>query len=251
MATRAEEKERLRGRRLDREAQERQRQKRLLRLGGVAAVLAVLIVAALVAISQSGDKGGDSSVEGTAEVATHLEGLPQRGQILGRSSAAVTVVEFGDLQCPVCKQYSSSVVAPLIDGPVRDGSAKLEFRNWVILGPQSTDAARAALAAGEQGRYWSFVELYYRNQGIENTGYVTDEFLRSIAKGAGVPDLARWERDRRADRWDAVLAKTGSQAQRFGFTGTPSFLVVGPGGTEAVGTPHSATDVEAAISRVG
>jgi protein-disulfide isomerase len=249
MATRAEEKERLRDRRLELEEREEQQTRRKLLLGGGIALLAICVVAALILISQSGDKGGDSAVEGVDEVSAQLEGIPQRGHFLGAAGARVTVVEFGDLQCPVCKEYSTSVVAPLIAGAVREERAKLEFRHWAIVGPQSRDAAAAAYAAAEQNRYWSFIELYYDNQGIENSGYVTDEFLRSIAEGAGVPDLARWEKDRSADRWSAALAKAEDQAAGFGFTGTPSFLVIGPNGTQAVGTPHSTADIEAAISR--
>jgi protein-disulfide isomerase len=250
MATRAEERERLRQRRLEREERAQQGERRLLLFGGGAAVLAICVVAALIAISQSG--GGDGGeVAGAAEVAAHLEGIPQRGAFLGDPDAEVTVVEFGDLQCPVCKEYSSGIVAALIDGPVRQGRAKLEFRNWAILGPQSRDAAAAAYAAGEQDRQWSFTELFYRSQGVENSGYVTDEFLRSIAEGAGVRDLARWERDRASARWDRVLARTGDQSMSLGFTGTPSFLIVGPKGTQALGTPHSAGHIEAAIAQAG
>ncbi len=97
-----------------------------------------------------------------------------------------TVVEFGDLQCPVCKDYSEQILPEVIEGPVRSGDAKLEFRNWTIIGPDSEDAAKAALAASEQGRYWSFITLFYRNQGAENSGYVSDSFLEAVAEGAGV-----------------------------------------------------------------
>jgi protein-disulfide isomerase len=248
MTKRAEERQRLQHRRLEREEHKRERQRRLLLLGGGgAAILAIALVAVLILISESSDRSG-GSVEGAAEVTRHLKRVPQRGDTLGRNSAPVTVVEFGDLQCPVCKAYSTSVIAPLIEGPVRAGRAKLEFRNWAILGAQSVDAGAAALAAGEQGRHWSFVELFYRNQGIEGSGYVTDEFLRSVAEGAGVPDLARWERDRASSRWTSVLRKVDSQAQSFGLTGTPSFLVIGPNGTQTLGTPHSVSEIEAAIA---
>jgi hypothetical protein len=250
MATRAEERERLRQRRLEREEQVQQGERRLLLFGGGAAALAICVVAALIVISQSGS-GDGGEVAGAADVAAHLEGIPQRGSFLGDPDAEVTVVEFGDLQCPVCKEYSTGVVAALIDGPVRQGRARLEFRNWAILGPQSRAAAAAAYAAGEQNRQWSFTELFYRSQGIENSGYVTDEFLRSIAEGAGVPDLARWEKDRAAVRWDRALARTDNQAMGFGFTGTPSFLVIGPKETQPLGTPHSAGHIEAAINEVG
>jgi protein-disulfide isomerase len=64
-----------------------------------------------------------------------------------------------------------------------------------------------------------------------------------------VPDLARWERDRAKARWDSVLSKTSAQATGFGFTGTPSFLVLGPNGRLPLGTPHSAAEIEAAIAQ--
>ena len=65
-------------------------------------------------------------------------------------------------------------------------------------GPQSTDAATAAfLAAGEQGRYWELGgSSSTRNQGIENSGYVTDSFLEEVANGAGVADLDKWNTER-------------------------------------------------------
>lgn len=251
MSTRAAEKERLRNHRLKREESEQERQRWVLLSWGGVAVLAVCVIALLIALSLSSSQGGDGDIDGAGEVAADLEGIQQQGTVLGSQDADVTVVEFGDLQCPVCRDYSGSVIAPLIAGPVSAGEARLEFRNWVILGPESGDAAAAAYAAAEQDRYWNFVELYYRNQGLEHSGYVTDEFLRSVAEGAGVPNLDRWEKDRANGRWDAVIAKTDRQAKLHGFSGTPSFLVIGPHGSEALGTPHSAAHVEAAIARAG
>lgn len=251
MATRAEERERLRHHRLAQEGRERDRQQRLLLLSGGGTLFAICVVTGLILLSQSGNRGGDSNVEGGAEVAAHLGGIPQRGATLGDPGAEVVVVEFGDLQCPACKAFATDVVAALIDGPVRQGHTRLEFRNWTILGPQSRDAAAAAYAAGEQNRQWNFIELFYRNQGVEGSGYVTDEFLRAIAEEAGVPDLARWERDRESARWAERLRRTDRRAQGLGFTGTPSFLVTGPGGTRVLGTPHSTAEIEAAISQTG
>ena len=229
------------------EAQVRERRKRLVQLGSGAAFLAVCVVAVLIVVSQSQTSGGDSSLEGVAEVNSLLHGLEQRQTVLGDPNARATIVEFGDLQCPVCKAYSTTVVKDLINGPVRAGQANLEFRNWTIIGSQSTDAAKAALAAAQQGRYWSFVELFYRNQGVEESGYVTDDFLTSIAKGAGVSNLAKWNRDRKNPRFDSDLTQISNQAEAFGFSGTPSFAVVGPNGTKVVGTPQSATAIESAI----
>ena len=101
------------------------------------------------------------------------------------------MVEFGDLQCPVCQAFSAQIAPGLISDVVRKGTAKYEFRQYTIIGPDSTAAAKAALAAGEQGRYWNFIELFYRNQGTENSGYVTDELPRVDRQGRRASPTSR------------------------------------------------------------
>ncbi len=253
MASREERRQLARSERQRREAEEqaRERRQRLTRLGTGAVFAAVVVVAVAIVVSQSGDgSGGDTNLEGVSSVQNELRGLDQRGLTLGDPAAKVTVVEFGDLQCPVCKAYSEQVIPQVIEGPVRSGKAKLEFRNWTIIGPDSQDAAKAALAAGEQGRYWSFITLFYLNQGQENSGYVTDSFLQAVAEGAGVEDIEKWNQDRQSPRWDAHIAQAETEAGRAGFSGTPSFLVEGPNGRKALPTPGSAAPIEAAIPEV-
>jgi protein-disulfide isomerase len=136
---------------------------------------------------------------------------------------------------------------------VRGGEAKLDFRNYTIIGPQSKPAGAAAIAAGEQGRGWNFVELFYRNQGTEDSGYADDEFLTAIAKAAGVKDLARWNRERESPAVIARVEATSAEAEELGFSGTPSFALEGPGtkGVEAIETPESVDGLESAIENAG
>jgi protein-disulfide isomerase len=230
-----------------------ERRQQLVKLGSATAFLALAVVAVLIVISQSQSGGGDTKLEGVAEVKRALDGIPQNGMVLGRPGAEVTVLEFADLQCPVCKGYSEEVLPQVIESRVRGGDAKLDFRNYTIIGAESTPAGAAAIAAGEQGRGWNFVELFYRNQGSESSGYVTDEFLTAIARGAGVPDIGKWNRDRRSRRVLEEVAGSTGQAESLGFTGTPSFALEGPGtsGLEALGTPGSAGSLESAISSAG
>ena len=233
---------------------ESDRRTKLLKLAAGAVFLAIVAVAVLIVVNSSGS-GGDTNLEGKAEVNRLLEGIPQatalgdQGLVLGDFKAPVELVEFGDLQCPVCKGYSEDVLPPIIETKVRQGQVRIVFLNFTIIGEQSVPAGAAALAAGKQGRGWNYVELFYRNQGEENSGYADDEFLRAVAEGAGVKNLARWEKERR-QLAPQVGSSTGD-AQSLGFEGTPSFVVRGPNtkGPELLGTPASTAALEEAIER--
>jgi protein-disulfide isomerase len=231
-----------------------ERRQKLIKAGSAAAFLALAVVAVLIVISQSQTSGGDSNnIQRASEVNHELAGIPQNGMVLGKPNAKTIVLEFADLQCPVCKGYSEEVLPQVIEAQVRSGEARLKFRNYTIIGPESKPAGAAAIAAGEQGRGWNFVEIFYRNQGSEDSGYVTEQFLTAIAKAAGVPDIAKWDRDRKSERVLKEVATSTSQAEDLGFTGTPSFALDGPGtsGLETLGTPGSASELEAAISSAG
>jgi protein-disulfide isomerase len=219
------------------------------------AFLGVCAIAVLIVISQTGGgSGGDTKLEDVGLVEQQLHGIPQHGTVLGDPKAKVRVVEYGDLQCPICKGFSESTAPELIDQVVRKGTASYDFRQFRVIGDpphtQSTLAAKAALAASEQGRYWNYIELFYRNQGTEDSGYVTEPFMTAIAKGAGVSDIARWNKDRDANRWNSTLARTDAEADKLGFGGTPSFVVEGPGGQRTLVGPQSLDAIQSAIQAV-
>ena len=231
----------------------RKRRVQYLLLTGFAAVA---VIVALILISQSGggDSGGGtpSNLQGAQEVTAQLSGISQTGAVLGDASAPVSVIEYGDPQCSACKFFSEQVAPQLISSEVKPGTVKYEFRPLLVIGPDSMPAMKAALAAGEQDRFWNYLQLFYLNQGGENSGYVTDDFLTSVAKGAGVPDINRWNTDRNDSKWDAVIQQGSSQAQSFGFNGTPSIVVQGPNGQKAIGgsTIPTLQQIQAAIQEV-
>lgn len=230
-----------------------ERRKRLLRIGSAAVFLAFAAVLVLIVLSANDGSGGDTNLESVALVNRSLEGIPQQGTTLGEPQAKVTLYEFGDLQCPVCKGFSEEIIPAVIDSKVRSGEAKIDFRNYTIISQESIPAGAAAIAAGRQGRGWNYIELFYRNQGPEASGYVTDAFMTEIAKGAGVPDIGRWNKDRKSAQVIEEVEDTTAEARRLGFTGTPSFAVAGPGtkGMETLGTPGSAGEIEEAIEGAG
>ncbi len=74
---------------------------------------------------------------------------------------------------------------------VRPGKLRLEFRGLAFVGSDSATALRTALAAGRQNRLWNVVDLLYRNQGTENTGWVTESLLRSVGEATPGLDVGR------------------------------------------------------------
>jgi protein-disulfide isomerase len=212
------------------------------RRGFIAGVIAVALAAAgglaVVSASGGGAPAGPSAATdtmaaaaGMAESAQLLAGIPERGLVLGREDAPLTLVEYADLQCPACRAYSTAVFPEIVQRYVRTGKLRIELRLQSFLGPDSVEAAQAAAAAARQDRAWRFVDLFYRNQGQENSGYVTDGFLQSLA--ASVPGL---NADRlfaqRDDDAAARLVEAGAEEfARLGFEGTPSFRL-GPTGGE-------------------
>ena len=127
------------------------RRKRVTQLSVIAFFVAAAVIGGLIAISQSGGDDNDfssSSGGGVAEIA----GIPQSNTVLGETSAPVTITEFGDLQCPICRQFGNTVFPELVSQYVKPGTAKYDFKQWVIIGPQSNNAAAAAYAAGDAER---------------------------------------------------------------------------------------------------
>jgi len=213
-------------------ARARQRQ-RLWILGGAVALAVVVVV--IVAIASSGGSGkkklqAGESVPGQIESNALFAGIPQRGIQLGNPRAPVTMVEFADLQCPFCRQYTEQSLATLVNNYVRPGKVTMIFRSVAFIGTDSVRAAQMAGAAALQNRLWPFIDIFYTNQGEEKTGYVTDDFLRKIGSGVRGLDVTRAMNDRGLPVVQRMLDDAQTQWQSNGFTGTPSFLVGPTGG---------------------
>ncbi len=240
MSSRQEQKARARAEREAREreqAQAERRRRRLLQLGGVLGVAAAIVVV-LVLVSQGGKEGPNASsgaaVAGVSDARAMLAGIPQQGTRLGDPKAPVVLTEFADLQCPFCRDYALNVLPQIIERYVRTGKLRLELRLRSFLGEDSATAARAAAAAATRNRLWHFAELFYRNQGTENTGYVTDAFLSRIARAAGVPAALVTAERTQTPALQRPLDTAESEAQAAGLTSTPSFLIGPKGGTGKV-----------------
>ena len=205
-----------------------------LAVGILAGGLAIgLVIASQVGSGDSKTPTPVTKAAGAAETAALFRGIPQSGNVLGKPSAPVTLTEFADVQCPYCATYAVDVLPTVVREYVRTGKIKLEFRGMAFVGADSVTGLSTVVAAGLQNRLWNVLDLLYRNQGAENSGWVSDNLLRSI--GSSVPGLDGTKlavaRDSAAVK--NRIAEDESIAEAAGINSTPSFLI-----HTAVGTPE-------------
>jgi len=218
------------------------------RLALVAAVAVAAVVIAAVVSSSGGSSPAPATpaAGGSAPTNALFTGIPEKNGVLGDPSAPVTITEFVDLQCPICAETSRTTLPELIRDRVKTGKVKLDARTLQFIGPDSVRAAQVAAGAREQGRLWPFLAAFYAAQGQENSGYATDDFLRSVAQSAGVnadEALAYAQTDAAADQ----LNEANSEAQTRGIDSTPSFVVTGKDGKVHVVVGHDDASLNAAI----
>lgn len=216
-------------------------QKGTKRLVVAMAVVAVAVAGLLVVLSQLG------GAEGSQEM---FAGIPQDGTRLGREEAPVTISLYEDFQCPACGQFARETLPEVVERYVKPGEVKLISETLAFLGPDSISTGRAAIAAGEQDRYWNYAYLLFENQGGENSGYATEEFLTNLAEETQGLDVGEWEEARDAPFVEEELEAAQQRASSEGVQATPTLVVSGPGGETTLRGAVPISEVEKAVEEV-
>ncbi len=221
------------------------RGRRLAQLGGAVTVVIVAIVVILIATGggkpEVPPSTGPGAREQVAAVTRLLAGTTQSGNTLGSRDAPLTLQYFGDLECPVCRDFTLGALPAIIEKWVRSGRLKIEYRSLsTATGNAEQGGAEpagtfenqqlAALAAGQQNRAWDYIELFYRDQGDEGSGYVTERFIQNVAQEVPGLELSRWTTARTDRGLEAQIAADARAADGNGFSSTPSFLIGRSGG---------------------
>jgi protein-disulfide isomerase len=220
------------------EASSAKRRARLTQLGIVVGIVVAIVVVILIATGGGGTKKvAPHSAEANSTVAavkTLIGGIPQSGNTLGDPNAPVTLQYFGDLECPICKEFTLGALPSIIQKWVRTGKVKIEYHSMetATREPEVFDSQQvAAYAAGKQDKAWYFIETFYHEQGEEDSGYVTESYLQGIAQQVPGLDLTTWTGDRSEPALANEVSSDKQAANNAGFTGTPSFLIGKTGGT--------------------
>jgi protein-disulfide isomerase len=179
--------------------------------------------------------GNGNAVEATSTTANPAAAmsLGSRDAILGNASATVTLIEYGDYQCPYCVQFFSKTQPQILQNYVNTGKVRVVFRDFAFLGAESTAAANAAQCAEDQNKLWAYHDALYtakladdNNGGSEDDGfYSTAEFLK-LAQwvGLNIPTFTSCINN----NTDAnIVAQEKGAAANAGIDSTPSSIVNG------------------------
>jgi protein-disulfide isomerase len=207
---------------------------------GVAAAIAAVLIA--VSVLGGGGKGKTSTVSGVSAAKALFAGIPQSGNAVGSRRAPVTLVEYADPQCPFCAEWDRNALPVIVKRYVRPGRVRIEYRGLAFIGSDSTTALAATLAAGRQDKFWQAIDLLYKNQGGENSGWVSDSLLHSVARVLGL-DLGKFDADRASPAVSRTIDRFGIQARTAGVSSTPTFFV---GKTGTAPTRVEVTSLDAA-----
>jgi protein-disulfide isomerase len=152
--------------------------------------------------------GDDTKVTGITAKDSPLRGSPM---------APVTIYEFSDFQCPHCK-----MAAPMLKKVIEEsgGKVKLVFKQYPLPGhPRAREAAKAAVAAQKQGKFWEMHDLLFENQDRLQTAS-----LEGFAKKLGL-DMARFKADMTSKETEKKLEADIAEGRKAGVDSTPSIYV--------------------------
>lgn len=145
--------------------------------------------------------------------------------ILGDPNATITLIEFGDYQCHFCNVYYQNTEHVIYENYVMTGKVNVIFKDYTIIGPDSTTAALGAHCAGEQGKFWEYHNTLYENWNGENNGWAGQENIFRFAEKLelNMEEFIECNIDK---RYEQKISKSSNDARTLGVTGTPAFYVI-------------------------
>jgi len=149
--------------------------------------------------------------------------------VLGDAKAPVTVIEYGDYQCPFCGKFFENVEQVVRDKYVKTGKAKFIFRNFEFLGPESNAAGVAAECARDQGQFWGYHDALYRAEiadGHENNGNLNKGLFVKLARELKL-DEKTFVSCFESGKKESIVAEETAGGREAGVDATPTTFVNG------------------------
>jgi protein-disulfide isomerase len=190
---------------------------------GFFAALAVVAVAGAAALGWVLSRGAPQATllpEGTT--------LPvAAGYVMGDSTAPVTIIEFGDFECPACAQFATLTAPDVKARLVATGQVQYRFYDYPLPShPNSIPASMAAACAADQGRFWEMHDALFGVQDRWATVRTTRPkgVFKELAQQIGL-DVGTWETCFDANRHLDRITAHAREGERLGVPSTPTFLI--------------------------
>ena len=202
---------------------------------GVVAVVGIGAVGYSVGTGSGGAVSEPIAIEGLDDLNRLVE-LAQ-GVTKGDPNATVTIIEFGDFQCPSCQVFATQVKPQVELALIESGKAKFVYYDWPIIEAHQHAflAARAARCAGDQNMYWEYHDNLYRNQARWATSTDAAGTFTEYATTLGLNE-GDFESCLNSDRHAEVVTANMELGMQLGVRGTPTIIV------EQGGVPRNVLD---------
>ncbi|MDH3611495.1 MAG: thioredoxin domain-containing protein, partial [Nitrosopumilus sp.] len=148
----------------------------------------------------------------------------------GSPDAPITIIEFGDFQCPKCNQWFQNEKPTIVENHIDTGIAKVYFLDYSWLGDDSTSAAQAAHCAGDQEMYWEYHTHLYNNQGGINEGWASPDNLKAFAEEMEL-DTEAFNECLDSDKYGERVTHNNMIGASHDVEGTPTFFLISPDGS--------------------
>ena len=152
--------------------------------------------------------------------------------VQGNLSAPITIVEFGDFQCGFCDRFAKETEPKINETYIQSGKVNMIFKNFVTHGPDSNTAAIAAQCANDQGKFWNFYNILYKNQGEENSGWASADNLKKLSLQVSGLNAQKFDACIDGTKYKSLADRDNALAVSSGLQGTPSFIIEKRDGTD-------------------
>jgi protein-disulfide isomerase len=174
--------------------------------------------------------GNNMSGWGNGSMKGGIIDLSTASPALGSQNSPVTIVEFGDYQCPECDAWFKNQEPIIKTNYIDTNKAKLYFVDFPWAGADSIAAAESSYCAGDQGKYWEYHDYLYQHQGGIQTGWASTSNLKSYAASLGL-DTNQFNTCLDSGKYSDRVSHNREIGLSKGVQGTPTFFIIGPAGT--------------------
>lgn len=155
--------------------------------------------------------------------------LSMASPVEGQENAPITIIEFGDYQCPNCKQWFQQEKPSITSNHILSNTTKLYFVDAPWAGDDSSTAAEASYCADDQGKYMEYHSTLYNNQEGIQDGWANSDSLKQFAIELGL-DSEMFDECLDSGKYSDRVSYNKEVATSNGVGGTPHFFIVGPDG---------------------